>query len=266
MVALLIQSAGGAASGYVPLVMVPIFWLALYGTRSELAAAITAAASMFVAPLVFLGNRALPETDLREALLWMAVAMVVGFTAQRLVRTIREKAAESARREEARRESEERLNTVVETMSDGLIVAGPKGELVIHNRAAGRILGTGARAVGSSGGQTGLDIYQSDGVTPVPEEEQPLARAIEGETVQDVEMFVRNQRVPDGAWISVSAAPLKGAEGASGGGVAVFRDITERKRAEQEADRLKDEFFALVSHELRTPLTSIVGYLELLED
>ncbi len=36
-----------------------------------------------------------------------------------------------------------------------------------------------------------------------------------------------------------------------------------RKRAEAEADRLKDEFFALVSHELRTPLTSIIGYLEL---
>jgi signal transduction histidine kinase len=36
-----------------------------------------------------------------------------------------------------------------------------------------------------------------------------------------------------------------------------------RKQAENEADRLKDEFFALVSHELRTPLTSIIGYVEL---
>ena len=37
----------------------------------------------------------------------------------------------------------------------------------------------------------------------------------------------------------------------------------ERTRAEDEADRLKAEFFALVSHELRTPLTSIRGYLDL---
>jgi PAS domain S-box-containing protein len=44
-------------------------------------------------------------------------------------------------------------------------------------------------------------------------------------------------------------------------------EFIARKRAESEADRLKDEFFALVSHELRTPLTSIIGYLELaLED
>jgi signal transduction histidine kinase len=34
--------------------------------------------------------------------------------------------------------------------------------------------------------------------------------------------------------------------------------------AAQEADRVKEEFFALVSHELRTPLSSIVGYVELL--
>ena len=39
----------------------------------------------------------------------------------------------------------------------------------------------------------------------------------------------------------------------------------ERKRAEAEADRLKDEFISLVSHELRTPLSSVLGYLELLE-
>ncbi|MDA0183134.1 ATP-binding protein [Solirubrobacter phytolaccae] len=40
-------------------------------------------------------------------------------------------------------------------------------------------------------------------------------------------------------------------------------EVLERRRAEAEADRLKNEFFALVSHELRTPLTSIIGYLEL---
>lgn len=47
------------------------------------------------------------------------------------------------------------------------------------------------------------------------------------------------------------------------GRIVVLRDVS----AEREAERLKDEFFALVSHELRTPLSSIVGYLELaLED
>jgi signal transduction histidine kinase/HAMP domain-containing protein len=43
------------------------------------------------------------------------------------------------------------------------------------------------------------------------------------------------------------------------GRIVVLRDVT----AEREADRLKEEFFALVSHELRTPLTSILGYVDL---
>jgi len=138
VVALLVQTAGGGPSGYVPLVLLPIFWLALYGTRSELAIAMVAAFSMFVAPLVFLQNRAYSHAELREALLWMAISLVVGVTAQGLVRKVREHAAETQRRGE------------------------------------------------------------------------------------------------------------------------------ELLEAQREADRLKDEFFALVSHELRTPLSSITGYLELL--
>jgi signal transduction histidine kinase len=47
---------------------------------------------------------------------------------------------------------------------------------------------------------------------------------------------------------------------------AQIGQFSDRKRAELEADRLKDEFFALVSHELRTPLTSIIGYLELVQE
>ena len=45
---------------------------------------------------------------------------------------------------------------------------------------------------------------------------------------------------------------------------AAVRDISERRRMQEENDRVKDEFFATVSHELRTPLTSMIGYGELI--
>jgi signal transduction histidine kinase len=57
-------------------------------------------------------------------------------------------------------------------------------------------------------------------------------------------------------------APVRDGGGAMIGRLTVLREIT----GEREAERLKDEFFALVSHELRTPLTSIIGYLELVLD
>jgi PAS domain S-box-containing protein len=43
-------------------------------------------------------------------------------------------------------------------------------------------------------------------------------------------------------------------------------NYVQRRRAEEEVERAKDEFFGLVSHELRTPLTSIIGYGELLAE
>jgi signal transduction histidine kinase len=41
-------------------------------------------------------------------------------------------------------------------------------------------------------------------------------------------------------------------------------EFVGRRQAEQESDRIKEDFLALVHHELRTPLTAIVGYTEML--
>ncbi len=64
--------------------------------------------------------------------------------------------------------------------------------------------------------------------------------------------------------VEVSLAPLETDEGLLVS--AAVRDISERRGMQQEADRIKDEFFATVSHELRTPLTSMIGYGELMSD
>ncbi|MDX6653212.1 MAG: hypothetical protein QOJ38_1993 [Solirubrobacterales bacterium] len=73
------------------------------------------------------------------------------------------------------------------------------------------------------------------------------------EMLAAMEFFSEELRPPDRALVEMVDALI--------GQIGQFM---QRKRAEDEADRLKAEFFALVSHELRTPLTSIIGYLDLL--
>jgi PAS domain S-box-containing protein len=64
--------------------------------------------------------------------------------------------------------------------------------------------------------------------------------------------------------IEVMLSPLETDEGLLVS--AAVRDVSERRRMQEETDRVKDEFFATVSHELRTPLTSMIGYGELMTD
>jgi transcriptional regulator with PAS, ATPase and Fis domain len=68
----------------------------------------------------------------------------------------------------------------------------------------------------------------------------PLARAMRGESVDQLRMLIRNPAHPAGAVVSVSARPLD-----SQGAVAVFRDVTDRARAAAEmaafTERLRHE-------------------------
>jgi diguanylate cyclase (GGDEF)-like protein len=95
VIALLRESQGGAVSGYSALAMLPVFWLALYGTRNHLAIGIAGLAAVFLTPLALLGPPDYPATEWRTAILWICVAPIVGFTVQALVSELRSRAAET---------------------------------------------------------------------------------------------------------------------------------------------------------------------------
>ena len=176
---------------------------------------------------------------------------------------------------ESRRKSQI-LQSVLDSMGDGVAVADEKGSFILFNSAAEEILGFGATSLPRQEWSGHYGIYLADGVTPVPADDIPLARALRGESVEDAELFVRNPKVPDGIWINVMASPLTDEGAVRLGGVAVFRDVTRNKQAEElllrakdeaeRASKFKDQFLSTMSHELRTPLNAVLGFSDLLAD
>jgi signal transduction histidine kinase/DNA-binding response OmpR family regulator len=80
-----------------------------------------------------------------------------------------------------------------------------------------------------------------DTVTPFPPERNPLLLALQGEVSSSADIFVRNAALGTGIWIESSAGPIKDQDGVLRGGVAAFRDITQRKTDELEIRKLNDE-------------------------
>jgi sigma-B regulation protein RsbU (phosphoserine phosphatase) len=129
------------------------------------------------------------------------------------------------------------LTALLDSITDGVIVADLDGHFLVFNAAARRILGQGPLQVPISEWAASYGCFLEDSFTPYPPEQLPLARALRGETVEDCPVFIKNVDGADGVWISVNASPLRNHAGAVTGSAVIFRDVTAVKH-EFERERL----------------------------
>jgi PAS domain S-box-containing protein len=152
-----------------------------------------------------------------------------------------------------------RLAAIVESTDDAIIGASLSGNIVSWNSGAEQLLGYSAE---EAIGKPFAMIVPED----LAEERRAMVSIIaRGERIHHYETRRRHRNGTD-VDVSVTISPITDAGDNVVGVSCILRDVSDRKRAEAEGERLKSEFFSLVSHELRTPLTSIVGYVQLLTD
>lgn len=143
-------------------------------------------------------------------------------------------------------EEKDLMQAVLNSMADGVVAVGGDGRVMLINPAVERALNISRESI------VGRDVV---GVIRHFDFESSLKTALS--TQRDLTREIQ-VLTPDPKYYRVLFTPLKGT--GRGGVVAVFRDITERRRL----DEMRAEFIANVSHELRTPLTSVKGFLETL--
>ncbi|MHC5540193.1 HD domain-containing phosphohydrolase, partial [Singulisphaera rosea] len=148
---------------------------------------------------------------------------------------------ELARSEGALRHQTAILQSILDSMGDGVVVADEAGRAFVFNPAAREILGIGRPEASADQWPEIYGAYLSDKVTLYPPDDSPMVRAIRGEAVDSEEIFLRNDFRLEGIWISVSARPLRDDAGMVRGGIVVFQETTQRKHAEEHIRRLNDQ-------------------------
>jgi PAS domain S-box-containing protein len=186
--------------------------------------------------------------------------LTIGFVGatQRNIR-IREKAAAAIRQQR------ELLHTTVASIGDGVISTDKEGKITLLNAVAQNLTGWSSEEAQGQPLEKVFNIVNEQtrqtGKNPVQHVLQ--TGAIAGLANHSVLVARNGTETP----IDDSAAPIRNHHGNIIGVVMVFRDVTERRRAEKslkEADQRKTEFLAMLAHELRNPLAPIRNALQIM--
>jgi two-component system phosphate regulon sensor histidine kinase PhoR len=142
------------------------------------------------------------------------------------------------------------LETILSSMTEGVLAVDQQGYIVNINKAAADFFGTNP---GKAQGRSVEEVVRSADF-------QDFARATLNEEhpgQADVVLSGHEDR-----FVRLDGATLRDSKGVKSGAVIVISDMTRMRRLED----VRRDFVANVSHELRTPITSIKGFVETLLD
>src|SRR5699024_5233933 len=240
----------------------PVAWLAWSGIRPVLAVGLGFLGSAAVTwwaylpgsdPFAMLLTAPSPQRPTLVPFLMLAL----GIAASVLTRSMDRQSAELTASLETAASRNRMLHTVVQNSDVGILVVDRDGHDVLMNPAQRRVHLLGLPAGAEDGAEAELLVFESDGRTPIPPAERPVARAVRGESFQGRLMALGIEgSQPD---LSGSAAPMFDERDRYECAVVIFLIVTDLIGV----IRAREYFVAEASRGYCTPLFSIIGYLDL---
>ena len=147
-----------------------------------------------------------------------------------------------------RDEETKRLNVILKSIPDALLLINDNGTIGLSNSAARELFGNGPMD-----GRQFLEVVRSPVLSDLIDDVKKRKTPGSAEIILDL---------PEERYLSVRVSPLFYQAGEAAGVIAIFHDTTQMKRLEQ----MRKDFVANVSHEIKTPVTAIQGFAETLLD
>jgi signal transduction histidine kinase len=161
------------------------------------------------------------------------------------------------------------LASILDCLSDGVVVCDKNGRLSLFNRSTREFHGLPEQPLSPEQWADYYDLFEKDGITRMKTENVPLFRALQGQNVVNQEMVI----VPKGAkplTLLANGRQLVSPTGENLGAVVSLHDVTMVKRLEEhirQAQKL-DSIGTLaggVAHDFNNILTIIIGAAAMLE-
>lgn len=151
-------------------------------------------------------------------------------------------------------------NSLLENMTEGVVVVDATGRVVLLNAVGRRITGWDAESDTTEVYRQGQFGLRSLDDRPLPFGEYPLSRALRGERFTGFEVILTR---PDESRrrLSYNGSAIRNSVGRVILAICVFQDVTELRELEQT----REEFLHTLSHDLRSPLAVILGRAEMIQ-
>ncbi|HSQ46003.1 MAG TPA: PAS domain S-box protein [Lutibacter sp.] len=143
-------------------------------------------------------------------------------------------------------ENEQKLNLILENVSDGVIVVNTDKQVILANDMANELFGTEDDSKISTNFSEHFELYFPDGKTIFPIQKLPMERALVGEPTDDVDVVLYNPKLEQKKRVLLSGRPIFDKQNKVIAVVITIKDITRYRNLEEELKKTELKYRSLI--------------------